>query len=365
MTVPTTESSKYTVRIMARLRGPLFAVVENSQEHQLGSMPQLGEYHGPIDQTVLVPVSEGKSVFVAPVQNDERSWPGSPLLAWFDVQAEEPATALPPEAEIYLDELSDQLGFVWNYPVTIYDLSIVDVTSPAVAGDIRNTKIMAGYHLPKHRPSTFNLQDQQFGEPNFSEMPEPVHAALRWYSAASINQPDAQRFVALWIALEILARHKVAVTSAPYIAPCGHMIANCPECQQSTERSVEGKRIKSFLSDHLGMTKDDANVLWNVRQLVHGRHRFRPKDIETMPRATGLLWTVVRRALGAEFGLTYEGNLAEPLAFSWMAVSGTCVLNDEDLNPGSWTQPAREKPSIRIELSTTSDMVIPTNITKD
>jgi hypothetical protein len=343
-------SGKYTTRVFARLRGPLFAVVENLQDYQSGSMPDLGEYHGPIDQTVLVPVSDGKSVFVAPIHDDERARPGSPLMVWFDVEADKPATGLPPEAEIYLDELSDQLGFFWNYPVTIYDLSLVDVTLPAGVGDVRNTMIIAGYNLPKHRRSNFKLQDQHIGEPNFFEMHEPVRAALRWHSAASINQPDAQRFVALWIALEILARHKVAVTSAPYVAPCGHTIATCPECERSTEKSVEGKRMKSFLIDHLGATKADADMLWDVRQLVHGRHRFRPKDIEKMPRATGLLWTIVRRALGTELGLTYEGDPVAPLAFSWMAMSGTCVLSDGDLNPGTWTQPARAKPSIRIEL---------------
>lgn len=279
MTEPSAFSPKYLVRVFARLRGPLFAVIENSEEHQCGAMPALGEYHGPIDQAVSVPVSDGKSVIVSPIQRDDRAMPGSPLLAWFDVETDTPATVLPPEAEIYLDELSDQLGFVWDYPVAVYDLSLIDVTPPIVAGATRNTMNIGGYHLPKHRPSTFNIRNQSIGEPNFAEMPEPVSAALRWYSAASISQPDAQRYVALWIALEILARHKVAVTKAPYVAPCNHTIANCPECGATTEKSVEGKRMKSYLCDNLGTAETDADMLWKVRQLVHGRYRFRPRTL--------------------------------------------------------------------------------------
>lgn len=354
-------SRRYTTRVFARLRGPLFAVIENPDEHQVGSMPQLGEYHGPIDHTVSVPVSDGQCVFVAPIPEDIRARPGSPLLAWFDIETDEPARMLPVEAELYLDEISDQLGFMWNYPITVYDLSIVDVTHPVSVGEVRTTKIIVNYHLPKHRSSNFGIHGEQIGEPNFSAMPEPVRAALRWYSAAAINQPDAQRFVALWIALEILARLRVDVINAPYIAPCGHTIANCPECARSTERSVEGKRMKSFLMYHLGTAKTDADMLWDVRQLVHGRHRFRPKDVERMPRATGLLWTIVRRALGGELGLTYSGEPIAPMAFSWMAMSGTCVLSEEELNPGTWTQPARAKPSIQIELRMTPDAAAPTD----
>lgn len=352
-----TSSAKYKVRVFARLRGPLFAVVENAQEHMSGSMPNLGEYHGPIDSTVSVPVSDGQIIFVAPIQDDQRARPGSPLLAWFDVMSDEPATTLPPEAEIYLDELSDQLGFVWNYPVAVYDLSIVDVTQPVNVGDVRNTKMMAGYHLPKHRPSNFNLSDQQAGETDFDNLAEPVRAALRWYSAALIVQPDAQRFVTLWIALEILARHSVEIASSPYVASCGHTIPECPECGRSTERSVEGKRMRSFLSDQMQVERSDVEMLWKVRQLVHGAHRFRPKDVEVMPRATGILWAIVRRAIGAELGLSYESDLVSPFAYSWMAMSGTRPLTEEDLRPGGWAQTPRTKHSIRVELRMTPDML--------
>jgi hypothetical protein len=67
-----------------------------------------------------------------------------------------------------------------------------------------------------------------------------------------------------------------------------HEIHECPECGESLVKPVHDPSMKAYLVDR-GMSQVDAEAMWKLRQMVHGREaraegRAMLRDARPVPR---------------------------------------------------------------------------------
>jgi hypothetical protein len=85
-----------------------------------------------------------------------------------------------------------------------------------------------------------------------------ANRALDWYLKALTAGFEADHFIFLWIATEILAADSNLKVSEPYRGPeCRHVIANCPECDAPTTKPIWGASVKRFLTEGSGVDAED------------------------------------------------------------------------------------------------------------
>lgn len=109
-------------------------------------------------------------------------------------------------------------------------------------------------------------------------------AALRWFNKALGTEFLHDKFMFMWIALEILCDLSDMSVEAPYLAKCGHIIATCPDCGKSTSKEVCGPTIQKFLVENFGVDPDAAKKLWAMRQMMHGAVRFDSTKLAKLPQ---------------------------------------------------------------------------------
>lgn len=343
-------------RLSAFVRGPLFQEIETSSD--VGGLPSnLGRafpalfcpHQFSIGGSELV-VSPFVDQLVATIAR-----PGMPLMivTEFDLQeAESPLDGLS-QIEPDLEELLDRLSFAWTYPVAAIHAEIIDVTAPLMLGDERRLFVLAGYATPKFRAHIYSLELNVSANSSVMERAdEPTKAALRWYAVALRGQPDAQRFMALWIALEILVKAANAAVHRPYRAPCGHNIEACPICSAPTSRSVGGAQMKGFLEEELGLDRSVAKRLWSTRQMMHGANKLTPDHLGRLPEDVATLWPVVQLVLARRLGLESDRLQAPVAAIGSTAVIGRRTIHDGDINPFAPTFDPPTGPLMRVEMPT-------------
>lgn len=207
-----------------------------------------------------------------------------------------------------LEDLVDGLTFQLQRPITPVQLEVIDVTLPAVPGDER-----AGLLLPFPQgfvPSTYFRTEPTPG-PAVRTNPElkllkpssrKARAAFSWYVKALHTQYDADRFVMLTVALDLLYQASNIRVDEPYVAPCKHTIAECPKCMRSTARPVLGRGIRKFLTDRLGILDADAKRIWELRQIVHGDSDPKTWDLADLAMQTHGLQAALGDALKSAVG---------------------------------------------------------------
>lgn len=307
-----------TVRLKVSLRSPMAVEVEPSSQ---GGLPSFGEAYPVFDEPFDVEAGDGFHFVISPFVDDSAwklAYPGAPIVAWadFETDALELEKSIP-RLEVAVEEVLDQLSFRWRYPVEAYACEIVDITPPVNLGDKRVIYIGAQFSTPKQRASAMQIPDPVFSgtAEKYSAVAEPVRAAMRWFGIGLKLQPDAQRFVAFWIALELIVNHQTKAIRLPYKAPCGYEIRNCPECQKPTLRRVGGEQMRKFLVEQGGLSEEIARSLWSSRQIVHGANRLTPDHVKDLPTNLGFLWQVAERAIGAEMGLTPRNPISSAVGF--------------------------------------------------
>lgn len=256
-------------------------------------------------------------------------------------------------AEPYFEEAIDQLSFIWDFPVTAYRSSILDLSDPVSIDHERRFLDCAGYATPKSIHSNFHSEERvTWGEQIWlDEVPDKIRAALRWYAMGSERHSDIQRYMAYWIALELVVQSETEAILQPYKADCGHEIPNCPICNRPTHRSVGGARMRQFLSNDGGTDDATASALWKLRQAVHGANRLRAEDVAHLPRRLGQLKQVLRRTLGKKLGgSVVDGPYPEPLATAYMSVGGLKKIAPSDLDISIRTYPKSDLRLQRVEL---------------
>jgi hypothetical protein len=244
------------------------------------------------------------------------------------------------EATPIAEEVVEHLSFETHYAVRPFGTRIVDVTEPIAAGEMRDFMQLSGFPLAKYLQSAalghVEISDHPQLPDAMPELNERVAAARGWYVKSLATPCQADQFIFLWIALEILWAGSSYRTSGPYTCPNGHEVPNCPTCNAPAERPVMGLGIRRFLVEACGVEEDDARKLWRARQIIHGEVSFDSAEIGEMPARVQLLRAAVARQLKIGMGRDADGlPRVAPGAFaidpSSTGVTGTCPIQDEDL----------------------------------
>lgn len=206
------------------------------------------------------------------------------------------------KVDAVLESICDDLAFRLQLPIPIHQLEVIDVTEPVAVGDERECLIFpppVGYAHPKFQLTTF-LEDSETEivpelRVDFSELDSRANAVIRWYHKVLAAQSESDKFIFLMICLEILCSDYVDKVKAPFKGPCGHEMTNCPTCNGSLERTVNGPTLKKYLVEELGMEAKTAEEAWAIRQMVHGANDLSQKKLSELPRvARALKASVVR-----------------------------------------------------------------------
>jgi hypothetical protein len=199
----------------------------------------------------------------------------------FNVEAADTSLALE-AATALLERLFESLSFQLQAALNIVSLDILDITPPVDVGDERELLTYpagSGYPLLRFRPSSTQMQGvltATVPDPtlDLSSLDDRSRAALDWYLKSLAAPYAVDQFIFSWIAAEILWSGSGVTVEGPYVAACGHTVAECPECGRETSRQIRGQSIRRYLVDRFGQPEDTARRLWKARQILHGAERF-------------------------------------------------------------------------------------------
>jgi tetratricopeptide (TPR) repeat protein len=162
----------------------------------------------------------------------------------------------------------------------------------------------------------------------YAALPRRVQDALDWYLKGLQAHADADRFIAFWIAVEIMRNESAVRVEEPTILRCGHKVANCPDCQKSTTVYRQAESTKKFLAD-LGIPEDVRKRLWKMRQIVHGAHSLNEGLLKELGDLVQFIQVAAIHCLKAGLG-TPEG-LPAPVGIAPAATRGITLLMRREL----------------------------------
>lgn len=243
--------------------------------------------------------------------------PCDPALLTLDVTACTARDALNHIDEL-LEDICDNLAFRIQNQVHIIQLEVINITPPVKAGETREVIIYParnGYphaKMASHAPIG-SIAGEQFptlhvdfsfisGKGSAKERGRDK-ALMRWYHKSLATPVSADQFLFLMACLEILAKSYDKKVMAVYKTPCQHEIANCPTCQKSLDKEVNGATLKRLLIE-LGASADAANLIWKLRQMVHGEVLMDRPSTERLPEACRTLNVAVTRGIKLRFGIS-------------------------------------------------------------
>lgn len=178
-----------------------------------------------------------------------------------------------------LEWISDYVAFMMLSPVYWQINNIFDTASKrgqaGTLASMRNPKWFSSKVMGNGRIAPLKTIKLSTG------LSEKTLAALRWYHKGLAANYDIDRFIAYWVALELLAPLASEAVNAPreYMrsrnCDC-RPIQNCPSCGVSTEYQPGGPApsVTRYLMDVCGYTKKTARELSSFRQALHGSGRL-------------------------------------------------------------------------------------------
>lgn len=253
---------------------------------------------------------------------DARAWPDNTSLPdpppgfqygalRFTVPSTDTAAVLDrmaPALELVLDDLAFQL----QTALSVMQLETLDISPPLVEGEEREMLLLPfphGYHQWKFAQSTALGSDAVVVVPelrgDFQALSKRTQQALDWYIKGLSAPIDADRFIFLWIALEVLEAEVGIKVNDVYTAACGHQIADCPTCGRSTSRRVAGRSLRALL-ESIGVDSEVASRMWKMRMLVHGAKSFGPSEMQDLGELLQVLRAAVVALLKPRFGLSHD-----------------------------------------------------------
>lgn len=244
--------------------------------------------------------------------------------------------------DLLLEDIIDDLSFRLQIPIEIRRLEMIDITSPVVIGEERQTLIYPhprGYKHSKFDSTVYMDSTLTELRPelrvDFSSFNDRDRALMRWYQKSLGAISESDRFIFLIICLEILCEDYTDKVKAPYKAKCGHDIRNCPECGESIELVVNGPTLKKFLVDELGMNEKLANDTWRFRQMVHGANDLSHKKMEKISEVCRSLKCYVGLGIKQKLGIPLDSppffGISGPGISTQIALMGTRPINEADL----------------------------------
>jgi hypothetical protein len=176
----------------------------------------------------------------------------------------------------YIEQATDQLSFFSQCPVLIKS-TVVE----CIEGEAHLSQYPAPIQPPKFKTSIYEkgvspTKIRLWKIPsNFNERDR---AALRWYHKALAAPYEIDKFIFLWVCLEICCKISGESIRAKYVNnACNHTIEACPECGKLTEKEVNGKTMLHYLVEKLNVDDKMAKRMWKFRQLVHGNNALTTK----------------------------------------------------------------------------------------
>lgn len=240
-----------------------------------------------------------------------------PTYITIDVHANSARDALN-DVDDLLEDVCDSLAFRIQSQIFIIQLEVINITPPAKVGDIREVLYYSaplGYSHAKmaaHVPigsivgEPFPVLKVDFSAISGKGTPKEKgrdKALMRWYHKSLATRVSADQLLFLMACLEILAKTYDKKVMAPYKTICQHEIANCPTCKKSLMKEVNGATLKKLLVE-LGASEEDANLIWKLRQMVHGEILMDRPSTERLPDACRALNVAVTRGIKLRFGMS-------------------------------------------------------------
>jgi hypothetical protein len=287
-------------------------------------------------------IYEGDRQLMLPHVRDDHRFSLGQLVVRLDTDAEDPLAATQ-EAVSVVDRVVESLSFQMQTALEIHGVRAIDLTGSPVVGEVRDFGQWSGFATPTFRPTSVPMESL-VGRlvPDLGVDLDPGDAranrALDWYLKALTARFEADHFIFLWIACEILAADSELKVSEPYRGPaCGHVIAECPACGAPTTKPVQGQSMKRWLTEGFGVDEEVAERIWKARQMLHGAFAFDSTRMDELPELTQWLRAVVVTELKRRLRLSEEEPpFAAPTGLSLSphaGVSGSARLSERDLNP--------------------------------
>lgn len=200
-----------------------------------------------------------------------------------------------------IEWICDQLAFCIQRPIT-YDSVTIE--------SMDDESNIEQFILPKQPPKFRNeaITNSIVGKNISIQLPpsnftEREFAMFRWYHKSLSANYDIDKFVFLWICLEIQLKIFGNQVKSYYQAPCNHLIKSCPDCGTSTERETNGNSLKNLLESELGVTNDIAKELWRFRQFIHGQNKMTTPETERMKTLVMYLQSATNTGIKKIIGL--------------------------------------------------------------
>ena len=162
-----------------------------------------------------------------------------------------------------------------------------------------------------------------------------VPLARWWYLKALASPLAIDSYLALWTALELLSRIEKATVHGTLKLQCGHELSSCPVCDKPTAKEVNGLTMRKYLRSY-GVNDGDAEVMWRLRQAVHGRNMFGEEESRQLERQLGQLRAVVfvalKKCLMIQIdelpAVTFAGG---PVISGWASLAGIREIGHDDV----------------------------------
>lgn len=286
-------------------------------------------------------VYEGDRQSIPQIRDDLRFSAGQ-LVVRLDSDAEDPMAATQ-DAMPVLDRVLESLSFQMQTALQIHGVRVIDLTGSPVVGEERIYGQWSGFATPTFRPTSVPMESL-VGRivPDLGVDLDPGDAranrALDWYLKALTAPFEADHFIFLWIACELLAADSELKVSEPYRGPaCGHLIAECPACGAPTTKPVQGQTMQRWLTEGFGVDEDLAKRMWKARQMLHGAFAFDSAVMDELPELAQWLRAVVVKEVKRRLRVPDdEPPFAAPTGLStspFMGVGGSAKVRERDLNP--------------------------------
>jgi hypothetical protein len=238
-------------------------------------------------------------------------------------------------ARLPVEMVLDDLSFRFQTALPVGQAEILDVSPPLEIGkqrDFFGLPMFPRWKFSATRATENRVERRPELRSNYPALSDRQRRALDWYVKGLGATADADRFMFFWVALEIMERARDRRIQVPYTAPCGHEIPTCPECGRSTDKTVAGANIQTFLHE-FGLSLEDARKLWRMRQMVHGDQEFGSAEMMELPTLVQLLGAAVTHSLKGAIGLRQD---APPIvvAGGWvgdMGIEGTREITAADV----------------------------------
>jgi len=288
----------------------------------------------------IVLIREGDTAAMPQIQGDIR-FEVAEIVVRLDAEVEGPFDAAQAAVPV-LDRVLESLSFQMQTALQIQSVRVLDITGSPTIGEDREFAQWSGFATPTFRPTSVPMQSlvgRIVPDPQIDLDPDDARAnrALDWYLKALTAPFEADHFIFLWISCEILAADSEISVIDPFRAPCGHLIEQCPVCETSTARRVQGRSMIRWFTEGFGVEEGIAKRVWKARQMLHGAVAFESTVMEELPELTQWLRAVVVAELKRRLGIPMdEPPFAAGTGLSispFMGVSGTAKITARDIEP--------------------------------